>query len=57
MMLQIVMVLGNSVSNSGQLNAISLITIFALDQLAVRLATCGIFWLACKVGRELALKG
>jgi hypothetical protein len=37
MLLQTVMVISNSVSNSGQLNILSLLAIIALDQLAVRL--------------------
>ena len=44
-----VMVIGNSVSNSGELNVISLMMIFALDQFGVRFAICGIFWLAGKI--------
>ena len=54
MMLQIIMTLGNSVSNSGELNIISLLAIFAIDQCAVRICVCAALWTVCRVLREIA---
>lgn len=54
MMLQTVMTLGNSVSNSGELNIISLLAIVAIDQFAVRIGVCAFFWTVCKVSKEVA---
>ena len=56
MMLQTIMTLGNSVSNSGELNIISLLAIFAIDQCAVRICVCAALWTVCRVLREIAEK-
>ena len=53
MMLQVLMTLGNSVSNSGQLNIISLLSVIAMDQFAVRIGICGVMWTVCKIMREV----
>ena len=56
MMLQVLMTLGNSVSNSGELNIISLLSVIAMDQFAVRIGICGVMWTVCKVLREIRKK-
>ena len=56
MMLQVLMTLGNSVSNSGELNIISLLSVIAMDQFAVRIGICGVMWTVCKILREVRKK-
>lgn len=48
MMLQSAMTLSTSISNSGELNIISVLTIIVIDQIAIRLPLGGLFILGCK---------
>lgn len=49
MLLQTVMTLGTSVSNSGQLNIISLLIAVGIDQFGLRIVLGAAVWTTCKV--------
>lgn len=49
MILQTVMTLSNSISNSGQLNISSVLIIICLDQLAIRITFGVLVWVGSKI--------
>ena len=49
MLLQTLMVLATSISNSGQLNILSLLIAVAIDQLGVRPTVGLTVWTVCKI--------
>ena len=49
MLMQTVMVLATSISNSGELNILSLLAAVAIDQLIVRPVVGLTVWIVCKI--------
>ena len=53
LMFKTILVLGTSISNSGELNILSVLTIVAIDQFGVRIGFVLTTWVTCKIVNEV----